>query len=143
MKSFVPILLVLCLCLLVFSLVVGSVGKHAIDAWSQQAAQPVSAAETIMISRQTSPTTAGNRNSGAWFGAGLLALVLVVIGAMLFTMRGGSELLRQWRLSRKRSRQHQQPVPYLPETFGPDIPQIRSARFLPEVDDEQMVDSGH
>jgi hypothetical protein len=131
------------LCLLVFSLVVGSVGKHAIDAWSQQAAQPVSAAETIMISRQTSPVTTGNRNSGAWFGAGLLALVLVVIGAMLFTMRGGSELLRQWRLSRKRSRQHQQPVPYLPELFGPDIPQIRSARFLPEVDDEQMVDSGH
>ncbi len=143
MKTLGAILLLLCLCLMVFSLVVGSVGKHAIDAWSQQAVQPASAAETIMKSRQTPPVVVGGRNNGAMYGAGLLALVLVVIGAMLFTMHGGSELLRQWRLARKQSSRRQPTVPYLPDAAWTEIPQARSVRALPEVDDEQMVDSVH
>jgi DNA-binding Lrp family transcriptional regulator len=55
MKSLGPVLLLLCLCLAAFSLIVSSVGKHAVDAWAEQAAQPPSVTDTIMQSRQTPP----------------------------------------------------------------------------------------
>lgn len=143
MKSLGVILLLLCLCLLVFGIVVGTVGNHAVDAWAEQAARPASVADTIMTSRQTPPVNSETRSTGAWFGAGLLALVMVVIGAMLFTMQGGSELLRQWRLTRKRPLRRQPPIPFLSDTNLTEIPQARPVHTLPEVDDEQMVDSGH
>ncbi|MBE2219890.1 MAG: hypothetical protein IAF02_00020 [Anaerolineae bacterium] len=144
MKSFGAVLLLLCLlCLLVFSLSVGSVGKHAVDAWAEQAGQPDSVTDTVRQSRQTPPIEPVYRTNRAWFGAGLLALVVLVIGAMLFMMHGGTEFLRQWRLTRKRpfSRQQHTPqqVPY--PINWPELPHVPTVRYLPEVDDEQVVDS--
>jgi len=140
-KSLGLVLLLLCLCLAAFSLIVSSVGKHAVDAWAEQAAQPPSVTDTIMQSRQTPPVEPEYHRQGAWFGAGLLALVVMVIGAMLFIMHGGAEFLRQWRLARKRPSHRQQAAPYLPDAAWTRTPSVRHVRYLPEVDDEQMVDS--
>ena len=49
MKTLGVILLLLCLCLMVFSLVLGSFGRHVVDAWSLQAQQPDSVADTVMF----------------------------------------------------------------------------------------------
>lgn len=141
MKSLGLVLLLLCLCLAAFSLIVSSVGQHAVDAWTEQAAQPPSVTDTIMQSRQTPPVEPEHRRQGAWFGAGLLALVVLVIGAMLFIMHGGAEFLRQWRLARKRPSHRQHAAPYLPDAAWTRTPSVRQVRYLPEVDDEQMVDS--
>ena len=141
MKSLGPVLLLLCLCLAAFSLIVSSVGQHAVDAWAEQAAQPPSVTDTIMQSRQTPPVEPEYHRHGAWFGAGLLALVVLVIGAMLFIMHGGAEFLRQWRLARKRPSHRQHTAPYLPNATWTQTPSVRQVRYLPEVDDEQVVDS--
>lgn len=60
--------------------------------------QPVGAAELALQSRQTPVIADQTRSFG---GAGLLALALVAVGAMVFVMRGGTDLLKQWRLIRK------------------------------------------
>ncbi|MBK8985362.1 MAG: hypothetical protein IPM39_04655 [Chloroflexi bacterium] len=143
MKSLGSVLLLLLLCLAAFGLIVSSVGKHAVDAWAEQAAQPPSVTDTIMQSRQTPPVEPKYRRHGAWFGAGLLALVVLVIGSLLFIMHGGTEFLRQWRLARKRpSPRPRQPIPQSPYTTDwAELPHVPTLRYLPEVDDEQSLDS--
>jgi hypothetical protein len=80
-----------------------------------------------------------------WLGAGLLAFLVVVVGGLVFLMQGGTQLLRQWRLTQKRpSRRRNNPYPpnYLPHHSNwPEIDNVPAVRYLPEVDDEQMVDS--
>ena len=143
MKPLGLILLLLCLCLAAFSLTLGSVGQHAIDALAEQAAAPPSVSDTIMQSRQTPPVAPHSRQNGMWLGAGLLALVVVVIGGLLFLMHGGAELLRQWRLARKRPLSRpRHTLPQAPYPTGwPETPRVPTARYLPEVDDEQPVDT--
>ena len=121
------------------------VGNHAVDKLAEQASQPVSATELILRSRETAPVAPSNSSNASWLGAGLLALLVVMIGGLVFVMQSGAQLLRQWRLVQKRpSRRRNRPyVPdYIP--YNNDWPQIRntpSVRYLPEVDDEQVVDS--
>jgi uncharacterized integral membrane protein len=121
------------------------VGNHAVDKLAEQASQPVSATELILRSRETAPVATQGSGDASWFGAGLLALLVVVVGGLVFAMQGGSQLLRQWRLLRKRpSRRRNQPyVPdYIPYNNNwPEIRNTPSVRYLPEVDDEQVVDS--
>jgi hypothetical protein len=130
---------------LVLGLAISTVGNHAVDVWAEQDAQPVSASELILQSRQTAPVSQTNNKNDIWFGVGLLAFVVVVFGGVIFLMQGGSQLLRQWRLAKKRPsrRQNRPHVPnYIP--YNNDWPEIRNAptvRYLPEVDDEQVVDS--
>ncbi len=143
MKSLGLILLLLGLCLAAFSLMVSNVGNHAIDAWAAQAAQPPSVTDAIMQSRQTPPVEPEHRRNGVWLGAGLLALVVLLIGSLLFIMHGGAEFLRQWRLARKRpSPRPRQPIPQAPYTTDwAEFPHVPTLRYLPEVDDEQSLDS--
>lgn len=131
------LLLIVCIAL---ALALGQVGSQAVNVWAEQAQQPPSAADTILQSRQTPAVTPDDGSRVAWLGAGLLAVTLVVLGAVLFTMRGGAELLRQWRLARKRPSRRRQQTPYPPTVTWTEIPQARPVRYLPEVDDEQMVD---
>ncbi len=120
-----------------------NVGNHAVDAVAHQATQPDSATDLIMRSRETAPTEPANRRSSSWLGAGVLALGIVSIGATVFLLRGGTEFLRQWRLMHKASARPQrhspQPLPYYPT--WPELPPVPSARYLPEVDDEEDLDS--
>ncbi|MCP4423500.1 MAG: hypothetical protein GY803_03315 [Chloroflexi bacterium] len=124
-----------------FSLAVSIVGNHAIDAMTEQSPN---ATDIIMKSRQTPAHTADRLNMG-WLGAGLLAIVLVSMGAVVFAMRGGSDLLKQWRLTFKKSTQRR-PMPPLPYTpYSPDlreIPNAPAARQMREVNEyeEQSFD---
>jgi hypothetical protein len=144
MKPMGVILLLTLLVALACGLALSSVGNHALDKWAEQSQRPPSATDTIMRSRQTSGVS--NRSRTAWFGAGLLALVILAAGVTLFIMRGGSELLRQWRLVRQRPSRRQptryrspRHTPYL--TQWPELPQAPSVRYLPEVTDEEIVDT--
>jgi hypothetical protein len=60
------------------------------------------------------------------YGAGLLALSGLVFGGMMFAMRGGTDLLKERRLGRKKQRRqrrdatappHAPHVPLLPDAF--------------------------
>ena len=141
MKTGGMILLLLLVVGLVSSVAVSAVGNRALDVWGEQALQPPSATDLIMQSRQTPPASPDSHNRAMLIGAGLLALTMVLIGAAVFTMQGGTELLRQWRLARKRPYRHRQPSPYIPhitnwtETGAPPV------RRRLEMDDEQMGDS--
>ena len=120
-----------------------NVGNHAVDVIAGQAIQPDSATDLIMRSRETAPIEPANRRSSSWLGAGILALGVVTIGATVFLVRGGTEFLRQWRLMHKSSarpqRRSPQPLPYYPT--WPELPAVPSTRYLPEVDDEEDLDS--
>ena len=108
-------------CLLLLSagiFILSQSADEAIAAYVDVQSQPVGAAELALQSRQTPVIADQTRSFG---GAGLLALALVAVGAMVFVMRGGTDLLKQWRLIRKRpSPPHHQPMPYLPTL--PDYP---------------------
>lgn len=122
-----------------FSAAVSIVGNHAIDVMAEQAANP-SAADIIMQSRQT-PAVTPDRSSAGWLGAGLLAIVLVSLGAVYVSMKGGADFLKQWRLLRKKSGHNPvtRPLPYGP--YSPDlreIPGVPTARQLREVNDYEQ-----
>lgn len=123
-----------------FSAAVSIVGNHAINVMAEQAANP-SAADLVFQSRQT-PAVTADRTGAAWFGAGLLALSLVCVGAAVFTMKGGTDLLKQWRLARKRSMQQRPMFPiqqaYPPNIQGPPI--TPTARQLREVNEYEQQD---
>jgi hypothetical protein len=142
----VKVIVILALLLgILLALAIAMVGNHAVDKLAEQASQPVSATELILRSRETAPVAPSNSGNASWLGAGLLALLIVVIGGLVFAMQGGAQFLRQLRLLRKRpSRRRNRP--YVPDytPYNNDWPEIRntpSERYLPEVDDEQMVDS--
>lgn len=132
------LLLLLFLCL-TLAVAVDRVGNQAVDVWAEQSQRPQSATNVILQSRQTPPVSPDNGNRTAWFGAGLLALTLVIMGSVLFAMRGGAELLRQWRLVRRRPSRRASHNPYLPENTWPELPPAPPVRYLPEVDDAQVV----
>lgn len=142
----VKVIVILALLLgILLALAIAIVGNHAVDKLAEQASQPVSATELILRSRETAPVATKDNSNGSWFGAGLLALLVVVIGGLVFVMQGGTQFLRQWRLLQKRPPRRRN-RPYVPEyiPYNNDWPQIRntpSVRYLPEVDDEQVVDS--
>jgi hypothetical protein len=142
----VKVIVILALLLgILLALALAIVGNNAVDKLAEQASQPVSATELILRSRETAPVVPSNSGNASWLGAGLLALLVVVIGGLVFSMQGGAQFLRQLRLLRKRpSRRRNRP--YVPDytPYNNDWPEIRntpSVRYLPEVDDEQVVDS--
>jgi hypothetical protein len=146
MNAIKVIVILALLCLIVLALALSVVGNHAVDALAEQARQPDSATDLIFRSRQLAPADPITRRQSGWLGAGLLALFLVLLGAMLFLMQGGSEFLRQWRLTRKRPSSHTRRYP--PDTHPnavhwTELPHVPTVRYLPEVDDEQMVDPRH
>lgn len=148
MKQVVAILLLLLLLGLALSAALSRVGVHAVDVWAEQANRPLSATEAVLHSRQTPDAGSQSNGRSGWWGAGLLALGVVVVGGILLLLRSGTTFLRQWRLLRKRpSRRRLAPtiVPdYLP--LYPDPSQVRPVPrvpYLPEVsdDDEPNLDS--
>lgn len=146
MKQAGAVLLLLLFMGLALSAAISRVGNHAVDVWAAQTNRPMSATDAVLQSRQTpAESIEGNGHSG-WWGAGLLALGLVIVGAVLFLLRGGSDFLRQWRLLWKRSSNHRGYRSYLPEypLHYPEAEQVRnvpSVTYLPEVNVDQAVDS--
>ncbi len=125
-----------------FSLAVSVVGNHAIDTIAQAQAQPETATDIIMRSRSQPAVEPERRGNTGWLGAGLLALVLVVMGTAVFVMRGGTDLLKQWRLARKQ--QAQPGRPYVPTLR--QVPRMQPAQQerpllneWSEIDERQNV----
>lgn len=113
-------------------LVLSLAADQAIATAADVAMQPDSAADLIIRSRTTAPES---RSGTLWFGAGILALALVGIGAAIFAMRGGTDFLKQMRLLKKKQSQPQQ-RPYLPPVYQPpysELPAVRPARRLREL----------
>jgi hypothetical protein len=142
----VKVIVILALLLgILLALALAIVGNHAVDKLAEQASQPVSATELILRSRETAPVAPSNSGNASWLGAGLLALLIVVIGGLVFAMQGGAQFLRQLRLLRKRPSRHARrryTPDYLPHNNNwPEIRNAPTVRYLPEVDDEQVVDS--
>ncbi len=133
MRRMIALLLLVCGLLLSAALFFISLSAdQAIATYAEIQAQPPSAAELALRSRQTPP--AAEAGSRTWAGAGFLALVLVVVGVLLFIMRGGSDLLRQWRLARKRpSPSRQAAVPRIPQTPEYDAPPVETLPRAPRV----------
>jgi len=106
---------------------------HAVDAYVAIQAQPDSAAELALLSRQTPPIAVDHTRS--WAGAGLLALALVVVGAMVIVLRGGTDFLRQWRLVRRR------PAPLSSQPCTPTPPPLPGTipYYAPPVDNLPRV----
>jgi hypothetical protein len=77
-----------------------------IAAYLEVEQQPESVSDIVLRSRTTASAPDPHRQNGMWFGAGLLAVVLVFIASLLALMFGGGTLLRQWRLAFKRPRRH-------------------------------------
>ena len=151
MKQAGAVLLLFLFLTVALSAAVSRVGTHAVDVWAEQASRPLSATEAVLQSRQT-PVEAGDSNGrSGWWGAGLLALGLVVVGGILFLLRGGSAFLRQWRLLWKRPsarraypRTIQGTVPHYPEY--PEAEPVRAVRrtpYLPEGDDDDQTMAPH
>lgn len=137
--------LILLVAAVLFVVTLVNVGNHAVDVVASQAVQPDSATDLIMRSRETVAVESASQRSSSWFGAGLLAFGVVLIGGVVFLLRGGAEFLRQWRLTLKPSARPQhrtrspQTTPYYPT--WPELPTTPSPRYLPEVDDEEDLDS--
>jgi len=109
--------------------------NHAVDAYVAIQAQPESAAELALRSRQTPPIAVDHTRT--WGGAGLLALALVVVAALVIVLRGGSDFLRQWRLVRRRpSAPPSSSPPYIPTP--PTLPGA-APYYAPPVDNLPRV----
>lgn len=65
----------------------------------------------------------------AW-GAGLVAIVVLTFAGFIMAMNGGTELLRQWRLGRRKPRAHPAQVPAI--RVAPRAPGVP---LLPEGND--------
>jgi hypothetical protein len=117
------------------------VGRHAIDAAANYAERPASATELVLLSRQTAPATTTQDNGSLW-GAGLLAILLLLLASLTIGLRNGAELLKQWRLARRPSpRQSWRPPSYRNDEIGQrTIPRVPVAPYLPEVNHDQDAD---
>jgi hypothetical protein len=94
-----------------------------IAAYLEVEQQPESVTDIVLRSRTTASAPDPHRQNGMWFGAGLLALVLVFIASLFALMFGGDRLLRQWRLTFKR-RGKRGGLPHHPyPTSLPEAPQ--------------------
>lgn len=110
-------------------------GPAVVDATANHAARQKTVSELVMESRQTAPHNAPPRSAAALYGAGLLAVALLGIGAVVVVMRGGTDYLKQLRLLRRQgTRSLRQPYPQ--QTID-DVPAVRPLRQLPRmVEDE-------
>jgi len=122
------VLLLLFVLLISMTLAVSITGNHAIDVIAQAQLQPETATDIIMRSRSQPAVEPKGRSNTGWLGAGLFGLVLVVVGLSIFVMRGGTDLLKQWRLARKQ--QAQSGRPYVP-TLRP-VPTLRQVPRMPQ-----------
>lgn len=147
MKQAGAVLLLFLFLIVALSAAVSQVGTQAVNVWAEQARRPLSATEAVLQSRQTPVEDGGRNGRTGWGGAGLLALGLVVVGGMLFLLRGGAAFLRQWRLLWKRPSVKRTHPQYVQETLPryPDYPEVdpvRSVRrtpYLPEGDDDDQT----
>lgn len=109
-------------------------GPAVVDATANHAARQKTVSELVMESRQTAPHNAPPRSAAALYGAGLLAVALLGIGAVLVMMRGGTDFLKQLRLMRRQARRspHQSWQQAINE-----VPPVQPLRRLPGmVEDE-------
>jgi hypothetical protein len=98
-----------------------------------------SALDMALESRTTPPAESGGRGGTMIFGAGILALAVVVFGGAILAMTNGGQFLRQARLSRKRQ---SRPRPSLTIT-GPEthtLPQLPAAPQLRRI---QPIEEGY
>jgi hypothetical protein len=120
-----------------------------ITAYVELQQQPESVTDIIMRSRTTASALPPERQNGQWLGAGLLAIVLLLIAGLFALMLGGDRLLRQWRLTFKRHlRQANPPYPpqepranphaYLPTLPTPLTPPTPRTGQLPPWNDEEF-----
>jgi hypothetical protein len=121
MRSITSIIVVFFLAFLLVSTFVAD--RFAARHYQLEAAPP-SAFEMALQSRTTAPAESGGRGSTLLFGAGIFALVVVVIGGAVVAMNSGGEFKRQMRLSNRRQR----PRPSLtisgPQSPLADMPQL-------------------
>ena len=116
-------------CVAVLSTAGPKVSQQAFD----YASRPQSPAGLILESRQIAPAQP-SRGLGA---AGWLAVGLVTVVALSALLYFGSQALRQWRLTRGRSKPRQQSfIPQLPPPYPiqdvPLLPGPRRVPYLPE-----------
>lgn len=128
--------LVLLLGILV-SLATAMVGNRVVDVIADQAAQPESATDLIMRSRQTAVSAPPDTTHPTLAGAGLFAITLLMMGGVVFVMQGGTDLLKQWRLTQKRPKKQSQPAYPIPYATWIETPKIPPA---PEVHHENAFD---
>lgn len=118
---------------LILTIILLSLAVGVLIGSGDPAPPPATATDAVLQSRTTPPVdrSTPDRTLAAWFGAGLLALALVVLAAAIFAMRGGSELLRQWRLTRKRRQRRPYPPADIPAISRPP----NAPYLLPERDE--------
>ena len=118
MKSILPLLLGATAVLLLLILAAAAIAADdAISAYVTLQTRPESVTDIIMRSRTTASALPPERQNGQWLGAGLLAIVLLLIAGLFTLMLGGDRLLRQWRLTFKRHQRQANP-PYPPQDPG-------------------------
>lgn len=147
MKQAGAVLLLFLFLTVALSAALSRVGTHAVDVWAEQASRPLSATEAVLQSRQTPVEDDSSNGRSSWWGAGLLALGLVVMGGILFLLRGGTAFLRQWRLLWKRPSAKRIYPQYVQETLPryPDYPEVepvrpvRSIPYLHEGDNDDQT----
>lgn len=131
--------------LLVVLLISGSLffvsmaGEQAIIAYADIQSQPISAGELALQSRQTPAVQDDGRRTNA--AVAMITVLVLVVLAILYVMRGGSEFLRQWRLARRRPQSRHQPMPqapYLPTTISQPIDQLGRAQRPPRLPDLEL-----
>ena len=143
MKRFITIIAITAFALLAAAtFVVSLAANQAIEAYAEIAMQPQSAADLIITSRTTAPA---DRSNAGWLGAGLVALTLVGLGAVAFTMKGGTDFLKQWRLLNKKNKgQGQRPyaTQLAPQPYN-ELPSIPTPRRLPALPTWSESDDAH
>lgn len=84
------------------ALAVALTGRAAVQGYYEY--QTLTAPRTLhQMTLEMETADEPDRSNSLLFGAGLLALAGLTFGGFLFAMRGGTELLRERRLSRRRS----------------------------------------
>ena len=122
--------------ILAITLATTMIGKHAVDLLAEQSVQPNSATDVIMRSRNIVASNPQSSHANNLLGAGLLAIPLILSGVVFFLIRGGTDLLRQLRLLKKKTtRRPRQQVPYITEWSEQPV------HFLQEVNDEHSFDT--
>jgi hypothetical protein len=98
-----------------------------------------SAFDMALESRTTPPAESGGRGGTMLYGAGILALAVVVFGGAILAMNGGGQFLRQARLSRKRKNRVRPPL----SITGPEPSQIPQLPAAPQLRRIQPVEEGY